>query len=68
MFRLQTDDELNVVARRCAKVQSKSDEAHRKAEEEREMIRRDLDTVRNDLARITYARAYCLIVHLIFRI
>ena len=50
---LQTDDELNVVSRRCAKVQAKSDEAHRKAEEERATIRRDLDTVRQDLAKIT---------------
>ena len=51
--RQQTDDELNVVTRRCAKVQAKSDEAHRKAEEERATIKRDLDNVRQDLAKIT---------------
>ena len=49
------------MARRCAKVQAKSDEAHKKAEEERDSIRRDLDNVRDDLARITYVVVFLLL-------
>ena len=48
----QTNDELDVTTDRCYKVECKSNEAIAKTEAERSLIKRDLESVNNDLTTI----------------
>lgn len=52
-FFFQTNEELDKTVQRCGKVEAKSEDAHNKANVERVHIKRDLDTVREDLKKIT---------------
>ncbi|CAD5122442.1 DgyrCDS10865 [Dimorphilus gyrociliatus] len=50
---VDTNEELDKTLKRCAEVQAKSDDAHKKAEEERKHMKEDLENVNNELIAIT---------------
>ena len=51
-FLFKTNEELQITLDRYRAVEDKSKEAHRKADEEREAMRKDLDSVRMELKKI----------------